>query len=129
MHPSTAPLKVFPTSDLIAQFCQESGFSLSQKDTFELLEQMFSLLDLKNPMDSYEHQVALDMDRFIMLAHYPSGEVPEDIKQRLNKAAYTLLVRLYARMAENAFPVTPGMIDHTPYLMVGNDVCLKPFTS
>lgn len=122
------PLKVFPTSDLVADFCQNIGYSLDSGDVFELLEQLFTTLDSRSPFDVKEHEV-LDLSRFRFLSHHPVEQIPEYIRKPVYKAGYAMLVQLYVRMTNNQLPTTPGKVDHMPYLMVGNDVCLSHFKS
>lgn len=128
MLSASHPMRVFPTSDLVAQFCRDIGQQLDTQDTFELIDQCFTVLDTRWALDIREFDV-LTLHRFRFLTVHSLTGIPAQIATKIQKAGYSFLVQLYARLEENFMPAVPGQVQYLPYLMVGNDVCLSYFKS
>lgn len=120
---------VFPTSDLISNFSSSIGLFVDERDAMELFHQLFAHLGNGSPVDMYDRDI-LDLSRFVFLTQYPSiQEIPTEVKDRINKAAYAVLVQLHVRAEDTQTLNNEKYKDYLPYLMIGNDVCLKQYRS
>lgn len=127
MFPSSPPQVIFPTSDLISTFSQAINVQIDHRDALELLHQLFDILTSSNPIDMYDRQI-LDLSRFRFLTAYPSMDaIPAEFQALIHKAAYAVLVQLQIRMDDTGKLGNLSYKDYLPYIMIGNDVCLKQY--
>jgi hypothetical protein len=120
MYPSTQLNFIFPTSDLIANFNQETGHQLASSDALELLFQLFNILATNCPLDMRD-QDFLDLSRFRFLSIYKHIDlIPIEVKSIIHKAAYAVLVQMHVRMEDTEKLSHDKYKDYLPYLMIGN---------
>jgi len=112
---------------LISIFSQAINVQIDHRDALELLHQLFEILNVNNPIDMYDREI-LDLSRFRFLTVYPSMDaIPAEFKVRIHKAAYAALVQIQTRMDDTGTLGGLTYKDYLPYIMIGNDVCLKQY--
>lgn len=119
------PKLIMETSDLVKKFHRDTKHFFRYEDVFELLNQVFGSFSKYNtPMDMYDHSF-LDFARFRSFTI--TAAATEEFMFDCEKAAYALLVQVYARATQLNFFDDKGNLHYFPYCMVGNDLCLDYF--